>query len=241
MKKIQFILVLCAFLVPSFAVYAADDQGSKPSIEIHAPYAFATTPNSPTGAAFFTIINNGDQDDVLTGAKSDVADITEIHQNYIDEDDGTMSMRKILSVAVPAGGQAVLKPTGKHIMLIKLKKQLRLEDSFPLTLIFEEAGSVPVNVNIIPPGTQPIEALKNLQDKVGEIILKIDEADSQPQATGEAVNLLKPLVPEGFGQQKIEAEAQRINARQIERVLLEDGSDYEEDINLENLDIENFE
>ncbi len=249
MKIFKFIFLLCGFLILPLYANAQDQMMVKPSIEIQAPYAFATISTAPTGAVFFTIVNNSNQDDMLIEAKSDVAEFTEIHQNYIDEDDGTMMMRKIPNIPVTAGGQATLKPAGYHIMLIKLKEQLLLEDSFPVTLVFEKAGEIIVAVNIIPPGTQPIESLHNAHDKIEEIILKMDSekvpdidhsqmdhSDHQSAATGDAVNLLKPRVPNDLGQSNIQAKPDQVN-----RVLLEDGSEYVEDINLENLDIENFE
>jgi hypothetical protein len=39
-----------------------------------------------------------------------------------------------------------LQPGGYHVMLGDLKRPLQAGDSFPLTLVFEKAGSIEVNV-----------------------------------------------------------------------------------------------
>lgn len=123
-------------------------------IQIKAPYAFATLPGASTGAAFMVIQNKNDGDKLIA-ANSNIAEITEIHQNLIDSDDGTMMMRKIPALDIPAKGEAILKPTGYHVMFIKLKEPLTMGLEVPLTLTFEKAGDVEVRATIIAPGTKP--------------------------------------------------------------------------------------
>jgi copper(I)-binding protein len=66
-----------------------------------------------------------------------------------------MRMREAGPLEVPANGKLTLAPGGLHIMLMGLKKPLAAGSSFPLTLQFEKAGEVKVEVQVesaIPPG-----------------------------------------------------------------------------------------
>ena len=50
--------------------------------------------------------------------------------------------------AVPAGGGHMLERGGDHVMLMGLTESLEDGESFPLTLVFEEAGEVVVEVPV---------------------------------------------------------------------------------------------
>jgi copper(I)-binding protein len=128
---------------------------SLPVIEITELYAFATMPGAATGAAFMTLTNTSDIDDVLISIESNLAKFTEIHQNMIDPDDGTMMMRKIKQIDIPSGNSVLLKPTGYHVMFIKLKEPLTLNSTVDITLNFEKSGAQKVTVQIKPPGMTP--------------------------------------------------------------------------------------
>jgi hypothetical protein len=117
--------------------------------------AFATPDGAQTGAVFMTIKNAGGSDDSLTAASTDASEITEIHENTIDPDNGRMMMREIDSIVVPANGQVVLEPTGKHLMLLKLKQSLKEGTNFNVTLTFEKAGALIVPVKVVPAGEAP--------------------------------------------------------------------------------------
>lgn len=59
---------------------------------------------------------------------------------------GLMEMRPMPSVDVPAHGHVVFGPEGLHVMLIGLTQPLREGQRFPLTLVFQHAGRVRVQV-----------------------------------------------------------------------------------------------
>lgn len=118
-------------------------------------YAFATAPNAKTGAVFMTIKNKTSVNDKLIEAQSDVAEITEIHQNLIDPDDGEMMMRKVKFIDIESKGKAALEPTGYHIMLINLKEPLLEDKIFPVTLKFESGYETTVDVIVTPAGQKP--------------------------------------------------------------------------------------
>ncbi|MCI5059557.1 MAG: copper chaperone PCu(A)C [Alphaproteobacteria bacterium] len=139
-------------LAPCDAAFAQDKDAT---ITIKSAYAFATTTQAKTGAAFMDISNHSAQDDRLINVESNIANITEIHENYIDPDDGMMMMRKISGIDIKTGKTVTLEPTGYHVMLIDLKEPLAKDTSFPLTLHFEKAEPQTVSVDILTPGTKP--------------------------------------------------------------------------------------
>tara|TARA_R110000824_G_scaffold118960_12_gene271841 strand:- start:3117 stop:3671 length:555 start_codon:yes stop_codon:yes gene_type:complete len=99
-----------------------------------------------TGAAYFAVTNHGASGDVLTGITGDVADKIELHDMTMDGN--IMRMRKLDALAVAAGETVAAAPGGKHVMLIGLKAPLVEGETFPLTLVFEKAGDVPVIVHV---------------------------------------------------------------------------------------------
>lgn len=100
-----------------------------------------------TGAAWFTVKNNGTSDDRLVSAHSDVADAVEIHEMAMK--DGTMTMAPLPDgLPIPAGETVVLEPGGYHIMLIGLTQDLIAGESFELDLTFETAGKIELTVPI---------------------------------------------------------------------------------------------
>lgn len=103
-------------------------------------------PSRP-GAAWLTIRNAGGEDR-LVGAESPAAERVELHTHI--HEDGVMAMRKVEAIDVPAGGEAALEPGGDHLMLFGLKGGLKTGDRFLLTLVFEKAGAVTVEVRVAP-------------------------------------------------------------------------------------------
>jgi copper(I)-binding protein len=97
---------------------------------------------------FMTVTNLGDQADNLVGAKTDVAMGASLH-TVVPDPNGGMMMQEIENIPVPAGGAVELKPGSLHIMVMGLKQELKPGDTFPLTLIFENAGERPVQVTVM--------------------------------------------------------------------------------------------
>ena len=58
-------------------------------------------------------------------------------------------------LAVPAGGNAELKPGGVHLMLLDLKSPLKQGEKVKATLMFEQAGRVEVEFQVDAIGAQP--------------------------------------------------------------------------------------
>ena len=122
-------------------------------LTISLAFARATLPNAPVGGAYLTIVNKGQSDDRLVSAEAPVAGKVELHEMAMEGD--VMKMRQLTDgVPVPAGATVELKPGGLHIMLMGLKESLVEGQTFPLTLTFEHAGTVTVDVAIGAIGAQ---------------------------------------------------------------------------------------
>jgi len=130
------------------AAATAKPVASVGDIAIAAPFARATPVK--VGGAFMVLRNSGKADDKLVKAASPVAEHVELHEHVME--DGAMRMRPVDGVPVPAGGSTALQPGGYHVMLIGLKQPLKEGERFPLTLTFEKAGTVTIEVPVVKPG-----------------------------------------------------------------------------------------
>lgn len=113
------------------------------ALEIGHPWARPST--GKTGAAYFTIKNNGGADK-LTGIAADVSAKVQLHD--MEMDGNIMRMRKLDALPLPAGETVNVAPGGLHIMLIGLTAPLKLGDTFPMRLTFERAGTIEVSVAV---------------------------------------------------------------------------------------------
>jgi hypothetical protein len=55
------------------------------------------------------------------------------------------------SVKIAALRKTEFKPGGLHVMLIDIQQDLNIGDTFPLTLNFEKAGEITINVPVQSP------------------------------------------------------------------------------------------
>ena len=63
--------------------------------------------------------------------------------------DGEMGMRPVEFIALPAGTAVELKPGGYHIMLIDLVAPLEVGTTIKVTLMFENAGEITIDVPVL--------------------------------------------------------------------------------------------
>ena len=141
LKKILLGLTL---LLPTLFVHGHEyDVGQ---LHIDHPWSREMPPVAPTAAAYFVVHNNGSEDDHLVAVSTPVAGKAELHEHVLV--DGVMKMQQVQNVAVPAGGEVAFEPMGYHVMLFDLMQQARDGERFPLTLIFEKAGQVEVEVAV---------------------------------------------------------------------------------------------
>ena len=142
-------VVLLTGLALASSVAAA--QTPSPAITVEEPWMRAALQGG-TGGAFLTLRNAGAQPDRLVGASSPAARAVEIHATTRQGD--IMRMQPVQAVEIPAGGSVALQPGGLHIMLVGLGKAAQPGTSLPLTLVFEQAGPVAVQVPVRAAGAQ---------------------------------------------------------------------------------------
>ncbi len=115
-------------------------------ISVDGAWARAAAGPGATSAVYLTIHNGGTTDDQLVGARSDAAQMVEVHRSSMDN--GVMRMSPAGPLTVPAGGDVTLEPGGLHIMLMDLPADLAEGSKIDVTLVFEAAGEVPVQVPV---------------------------------------------------------------------------------------------
>ena len=124
------------------------------SLEITAPWTRATAPTARSGGGFMTITNKGTTPDRLVSARSNVSDKVEIHEMQMDG--SVMRMRELAKgLDIPPGATVMLKPGSYHIMFMELKAPLAKDAKVPVTLVFEKAGSIDVQLDVQAMGAMP--------------------------------------------------------------------------------------
>jgi hypothetical protein len=115
------------------------------AITIGHPWARAAGANT-NGTAYMTLRNSGAQPDRLVAASTPIARTVELHTHIRDGE--VTRMRPVADIPLPAGRTVHLRPGGLHVMLIGLTEPLRQGATVPLTLRFERAGEVTVQLEI---------------------------------------------------------------------------------------------
>lgn len=133
------------------AVLSGCSPGPSGALTVSDAWAPATPPGVPVGAGYLKITNGTAKAVRLTGGSSAAAERVEIHSMSMDG--GVMRMRPITEgVEVPAGGSIELSPGGMHLMLAGLKAPLTDGATVPLTLSFDGAEAVAVQLMVKAPG-----------------------------------------------------------------------------------------
>jgi copper(I)-binding protein len=140
---------LATVLLSCTPIAALAQDATVGALSITHGWSRATPPAAKTGVGYLTIANTGGTDDRLTGIAIDpaIAEAAEIHTMSMDN--GIMRMRAVDGgVALPAGQTVELAPAGIHIMLVGLKAPLKDGTRVTLTLSFEKAGNVTVELPV---------------------------------------------------------------------------------------------
>ena len=146
--KYAVVLAISVAMVAASGAAALDHHEGTPE---------ATPDAVSTGAAYLVVTNNGDEDDAIVSASTDVAMTVELHT--IDDDDGVMTMRPLERIEIPVGESVSLEPGGLHIMLIGLVESLEPGSSYSLTLEFERAGTVDLEVPVFVDEMEAMDAV----------------------------------------------------------------------------------
>lgn len=149
MKKVILSTLMATSAVLAFAPVQAEEVevGIPTNIVVTDGWVRATaSPTVLTTAAYMTLQNKSDSDDILVGADFPGAAMTELHTSV--EENGVMRMDEVDGIDIPAGETAVLAPSGNHIMLMGLEGPLNEGDTVDLLLTFEQAGEIAVTLPV---------------------------------------------------------------------------------------------
>ena len=130
-----------ALALPALPARAQDATAG--ALRLSAPWTRAMRAGG-TGAGFMTIRNTGTAPDRLVAARSPAAGVMELHTHIRDGD--VMRMRAVPAIELPAGQEVRLAPGGLHLMLIGLTQSLEPGGRVPVTLVFERAGEVTIQL-----------------------------------------------------------------------------------------------
>ena len=114
-----------------------EDAWSRASIGVNRP-----------GAAYMTVRNIGEDTAILTGLRTDLAKMPEIHLTSTN-DQGVSSMTPAGDIEIAPGEGAALEPGGLHAMLMRLSRPMVEGETFALTLIFADGNEITVDVPIL--------------------------------------------------------------------------------------------
>jgi periplasmic copper chaperone A len=117
-------------------------------------WARPTLKGTRTGAVYLILSNHGTASDRLVGISTPVAERAEVHEDVTTN--GVMSMKAVPELALPVGTDTAIEPGRYHIMLMGMKAQLAVGETFPITLTF--ASAPPLNVSVAVTRTPPKSA-----------------------------------------------------------------------------------
>lgn len=140
---------LLVFLLAFFGLTSAAFAQSYKlgSLEIDQPWTRATPPTAKAGGGFMTITNKGTTPDRLIAVRSNASGKVEVHEMKMDGN--VMRMRELeKGLELPPGATAALKPGGYHVMFMELKAPFAKGAKVPVTLVFEKAGSIDVELAV---------------------------------------------------------------------------------------------
>ena len=113
-------------------------------VTVEDPWARATPPGAKVGAGYMKITSP--TADRLVGASSPAAARVELH--VTEKKGDVLRMREVKAYDIPAGGSFELSPGGAHLMLVDIKAPFKEGAKIPLTLRFEKAGELKVELQV---------------------------------------------------------------------------------------------
>ena len=132
----------------SFLVVVIPFIASAETILVNDAYVRASSKMAKSAAAFMDIKNTSSQDDRLLDVKSKVAKRVELH-THIKSDDGVMKMRRVdEGFLIPGNDTLRLERGGNHIMFMGLSQPFVNRESILITLFFESAGPLDLEIPI---------------------------------------------------------------------------------------------
>jgi copper(I)-binding protein len=97
-------------------------------------------PTIKVHAAYLTIVNRSDTDQLIVGVESPDYERAELHSSSIK--DGRNEMRPLDRIAVPANQRIAFEPGGMHLMLIDPKRAYAVNDRIRFVLRLQDGERV---------------------------------------------------------------------------------------------------
>lgn len=142
MSKLKTLLIAGATALVTLPAFADGH------IMVQDAYARAAGMSAKAGAAFMQIMNHGAEDDQLIDARSDISKRVELHTHKIDDQGVAKMLHVPEGFTIPAGGMHELKRGADHVMFMGLNGALEQGDTVTVTLVFEKAGEVVVEIPV---------------------------------------------------------------------------------------------
>ena len=124
-------------LLMSLLLFALSAQAEAPALSARDGWIRPAPPVAKVRAGYVAIENASEAEVVLTKAESPDFGAIEIHTMY--DDAGTMRMRRVPELRVPAKGKVELKPGGLHLMMFRPQRTLAEGDAVEVMLSGEGA------------------------------------------------------------------------------------------------------
>lgn len=119
---------------------------ARAEIEVSEPRLRAVFDGARSAAAYFEIANRGAAPDRLVAVRTPVG-MAMLHGSR--EEDGVVRMVPLEGIEIAAGDTAVLAPGGLHVMVMRLDPGALTRASLPLTLVFEHAGEIEIDLPVV--------------------------------------------------------------------------------------------
>ena len=149
-RRLRAALPLTALLV-GLAQPALAGNYETDTLIIEAPVSYPTRPGMKVGGVFFArVAPKGAEGDRLVAAATPIAGIVELHRMQMIDD--TMRMRAVDGIDITADAPVSFRrgeSDSYHLMLFELQAPLKTGDRFPVTLRFERAGEVAIEVDVV--------------------------------------------------------------------------------------------
>lgn len=141
-------IISSIFLVLAASLSAFAHDYKIGNLVIDHPVIPATVKAAPVAAGYLKIKNNGAEADRLVSVSANFSAKQQIHTMTMI--DGVMRMRPLKDgVEIPAGGEATLRAGGDHLMFMKLNEQMEAGQLRKVTLVFEKAGSLDIEMIVV--------------------------------------------------------------------------------------------
>ena len=115
-------------------------------ITVSNPHLVVFGKNAKSGAGYLVISNKNSDPVILKKVTADFGKAM-LHKTDVDKK-GVAKMKHLESIAVPGNGLLKLEPGGTHIMFMNISIEFDESSKYPVTLFFEEQGSLDIDLKI---------------------------------------------------------------------------------------------